>query len=83
MSGISKLASTASIFKNQIAKKSFMNFKNNKSLLYKSDFNSFFLFQTRESHGRTMFIRPGKFYTKKYFDMLVRFLKHLFLLKYY
>jgi hypothetical protein len=24
----------------------------------------------RESHGRTMFIRPGKFYTKKYFDML-------------
>lgn len=27
--------------------------------------------QLRESHGRAMFIRPGKFYTKKYFDMLV------------
>lgn len=25
----------------------------------------------RASHGRTMFIRPGKFYTKKYFDILV------------
>ena len=24
----------------------------------------------RESHGRTMFIRPGKFFTKKYFDIL-------------
>merc|ERR1712127_225113 len=26
--------------------------------------------QSRGSHGRTMFIRPGKFYTKKYFDMI-------------
>lgn len=26
---------------------------------------------TRASHGRTMFIRPGKFYTKKYFDIIV------------
>jgi len=26
---------------------------------------------TRGSHGRTMFIRPGKFYTKKYMDMIV------------
>jgi hypothetical protein len=24
----------------------------------------------RESHGRTMFIRPSKFYTKKYYDLL-------------
>lgn len=27
--------------------------------------------QIRNSHARTMFIRPGKFYTKKYFDLLV------------
>jgi len=27
--------------------------------------------QVRESHGRTMFIRPGKFYTKKFFDIIV------------
>jgi hypothetical protein len=27
--------------------------------------------QFRSSHGRQMFIRPGKFYTKKYFDILV------------
>jgi hypothetical protein len=27
--------------------------------------------QARASHGRTMFIRPGKFYTKKFFDMVV------------
>lgn len=25
----------------------------------------------RQSHGRAMFIRPGKFYTKKYFDIIV------------
>jgi DNA polymerase elongation subunit (family B) len=29
--------------------------------------------QIRGSHGRTMFIRPGKFYTKKYFDLMVFF----------
>ncbi len=35
---------------------------------------------TRSSHGRTMFIRPGKFYTKKYMDMTVIFhQKHMFL----
>ena len=30
----------------------------------------------RESHGRTMFIRPGKFYTKKYFDIIVSTVSH-------
>ena len=27
--------------------------------------------QARASHGRNMFIRPGKFYTKKFFDIIV------------
>ena len=27
--------------------------------------------QLRGSHGRVMPIRPGKFYTKKYFDIIV------------
>lgn len=31
-----------------------------------------FQVQTRGSHGRTMFIRPGKFYTKKFADIIVR-----------
>lgn len=34
--------------------------------------------QARASHGRTMFIRPGKFYSKKYFDIVVSFSRSVF-----
>ncbi len=42
----------------------------NSSILLKKSVE---LQQIRGSHGRTMFIRPGKFYTKKYFDLMVFF----------
>jgi hypothetical protein len=66
MSGISKLSFMLTKFN--------LCVKNTNSLLFKSNSKSLVFFQTRESHGRTMFIRPGKFYTKKYFDMLVFFM---------
>lgn len=51
-----------------MVKRSILNHKLKTSNLYPS---VNYLNQFRSSHGRTMFIRPGKFYTKKYFDMLV------------
>ena len=76
MSGISKLASIFTKFHNDFVRKSMRNSNN---ILFKSNSNPLMIFQTRESHGRTMFIRPGKFYTKKYFDMLVNLLRFIIL----
>jgi hypothetical protein len=53
----------------------------NSSILLKKSVG---LQQIRGSHGRTMFIRPGKFYTKKYFDLMVFFsILFLYLVKYF
>ncbi len=53
----------------------------NSSILLKKSVE---LQQIRGSHGRTMFIRPGKFYTKKYFDLMVFFsILFLYLVKYF
>ena len=41
------------------------------NVLFNKSLNQITIQSTRDSHGRTMFIRPGKFYTKKYFDILV------------
>ncbi len=63
MTGFSKVLNAAKCF---LRPNILFNKNVGLSQLIKSQF-------VRESHGRTMFIRPGKFYTKKYFDILVNF----------
>ncbi len=72
MTGFSKLLSTSPALVNSSA----LILRNSAGLLKNSTqlLNNHLLTQVRGSHGRTMFIRPGKFFTKKYFDILVNFL---------
>ena len=77
MSGLSKLANQAL---NSAARfRSSILFGKLNSAPFLNKMNAQIAVQSRGSHGRTMFIRPGKFYTKKYMDMLVIY----FLLVYY
>ena len=74
MSGLSKLFSPSSnIIRSSILflNKSASTLKSSGQLVKNVNPGQLMLTQFRESHGRTMFIRPGKFYSKKLFDMLV------------
>lgn len=75
MTGFSKILSSAkssNLFKNSI-----LFNKQNTSLQLKNagktinNVNNQLITQIREGHARTMFIRPGKFYTKKFMDIMV------------
>lgn len=67
MSGFSRLFNTANFAR--LNSSILFNKKVSESVAI--NLNKQLINQIRESHGRTMFIRPGKFYTKKYFDILV------------
>jgi len=63
MTGLSKMISSTRSIATSAVKSNLFN--------KTSSLNSqVLLSQSRGSHGRTMFIRPGKFYTKKYMDLI-------------
>lgn len=75
MTGFSRLLSISNRSFIQQTPKSqlFASTCNNSSklVLNNAKANNILFTQTRASHGRQLYIRPGKFYTKKFFDIVV------------
>lgn len=75
MSGFSRMLNMSNqAFKSAIRSNSSILFSKSSAESFLKNTNNQLQMQSRGSHGRTMFIRPGKFYTKKYFDMIVIYL---------